>query len=1032
MGKGFVTRTTSRQAYIKFLEQVLQAARKHQADPQVLYSLLQRNLDKLDDGLAKVLHGWARAKVSEMMPIQAQSIAADIAIFIWVIWDFPLGNQASNSEIAITGYKVVTKVFTRNTPEWAGTQNQLGVAYLRRIQGERAENLEAAISCYLAALEVRTREAFPEEWARTQHNLGVAYINRIQGERAENLEAAIRYLSATLEINTREAFPKDWADTQNNLGNACLRRIQGERAENVESAIRYYSDALEVRTREAFPQDWAITQTNLGAAYRNRINGNREQNIEDAIAAYQEALKVHIPDTLPEKWAETQNNLGNAYCDRIRFSQPQNLEKAIDAYKESLKVRLPDRLPEKWAETHNNLGAAYSKLGQIEEAIKCYQKALIEYTREALPEHHVGTLFNLGFIYQIARKFSNAYDAFTTAIDTIESLRVEIVSGDEAKQKLAEEWNQLYRCMVKVCLELGYYDQAIEYVERSKARNLVELLATRDRYPKGDIPQTVLNELNRLRREITAEQRWLEIQQRNRSQQLGDVQTPTRDRTHLNQLQEQLDKLIARDIAPIDPDFRLTQKVEPIRYSDIQALTCENTAILEWYILGDKFLTFIITPQSQTPIVWQSTLEDFQDLINWSSEYLKAYLTDKTQWRENLTSHLQRLAEILHLDEILSQIPQECDRLILIPHRFLHLFPLHALPLPDLGAKHSGRGSRRETTNPDPNGSPFPGTQPKQTSSKLRISLEGEAFALKNFGEKTEVIDANASPLQGLCLLDRFSSGVSYAPSCQLVQQAQNRQRPDFTHLFAIQNPTFDLTFTDLEVQAIQQHFHARDVLVKNEAKKSAIDPQRLSNAHCAHFSCHGYFNFNQPLLSALLLADSHQDAKTLDLTKCLTLDDLFSLDLSQCRLVFLSACETGLTDLTSISDEYIGLPSGFLVAGSPSVVSSLWTVSDLSTALLTIKFYENLQTSCRDSINRVSLALNQAQKWLRNLTCEEFEAVLKCLKPQIDQILTQLPAGKRFVFEDAIEEAQKEIRDRQPYSFANSFYWAAFTATGL
>lgn len=380
----------------------------------------------------------------------------------------------------------------------------------------------------------------------------------------------------------------------------------------------------------------------------------------------------------------------------------------------------------------------------------------------------------------------------------------------------------------------------------------------------------------------------------------------------------------------------------------------------------------------------------------------------------------------MHLDDILSQIPQECDRLILIPHRFLHLFPLHALPLPDVGAKHSGRGSRGETTNPDPNASPFPGTQPKQTSSNLPISVEGEAFAVKNFGEKTEVLDANASPLQGLCLLDRFPGGVGYAPSCQLLQQAQNRQRPDFTHLFAIQNPTFDLTYTDLEVQTIQQHFHPRDVLVKSEAKKSAIDPQRLSNAHCAHFSCHGYFNFNQPLLSALLLADSQQDEKTLDLSKCLTLDDLFSLDLSQCRLVVLSACETGLTDLTSISDEYIGLPSGFLVAGSPSVVSSLWTVSDLSTALLTIKFYENLQTSCRAAINRISLALNQAQKWLRNLTCEEFEELLDKYQSEIEQLFAQIPEDQRPVAEASL----KKIRKRT-HPFANPYYWAAFTATG-
>ena len=74
------------------------------------------------------------------------------------------------------------------------TQNNLGAAYSERIRGERAANLEAAIAAYEAALEVRTRAAFPEQWARTQNNLGNAYADRIRGERAANLEAAAGYL----------------------------------------------------------------------------------------------------------------------------------------------------------------------------------------------------------------------------------------------------------------------------------------------------------------------------------------------------------------------------------------------------------------------------------------------------------------------------------------------------------------------------------------------------------------------------------------------------------------------------------------------------------------------------------------------------------------------------------------------------------------------------------------------------------------------------------------------------------------------
>ena len=110
-------------------------------------------------------------------------------------------------------------------------------------------------------MTVRTREAIPRDWATTLNNLGTAYHVRIQGSRAENIEAAIKAFEAALTVLTREALPQEWAQTQNNLGNAYYDRIQGSRAENLEAAIKAYEAALTVCTREAFPQEWATTRT---------------------------------------------------------------------------------------------------------------------------------------------------------------------------------------------------------------------------------------------------------------------------------------------------------------------------------------------------------------------------------------------------------------------------------------------------------------------------------------------------------------------------------------------------------------------------------------------------------------------------------------------------------------------------------------------------------------------------------------------------------------------------------------------------
>jgi tetratricopeptide (TPR) repeat protein len=415
-------------AYRDFLIEVLQATEESGADSQVVYPLLEANLDKLDDKFAQALRSWATATLAKLEPEQAQGIVEDIGNFSNRIQKFPLGNRASNLEIAITGYEVVATVFTREAypQDWATTQNNLGSAYLDRIRGERAENLEAAIRCYEAALQVHTRQAFPHEWATTQINLGNAYSNRIRGERAENLEAAIRCYEASLQVRTRQAFPQQWAITQINLGNAYLYRIQGNRAENLEAAIHCYEAALQIRTRQTVPQDWAMTENNLGVAYSNRILGERAENLQAAIRCYLAALEVR--------------------------------------------------------------------------------------TRQAFPQDHITTQFNLGLAYQYARQFPNAYTAFAAAIDSVELLGGEIICDDEVKQKLAAEWNVLYQRMVEVCLEMHDYAKAIEYVERSQAGNLVELLPNRDLYPEGDIPADILNQLNRLRQEITPQPQLIDIE----------------------------------------------------------------------------------------------------------------------------------------------------------------------------------------------------------------------------------------------------------------------------------------------------------------------------------------------------------------------------------------------------------------------------------------------------------------------------------------------------------------------------------------
>jgi CHAT domain-containing protein len=72
-----------------------------------------------------------------------------------------------------------------------------------------------------------------------------------------------------------------------------------------------------------------------------------------------------------------------------------------------------------------------------------------------------------------------------------------------------------------------------------------------------------------------------------------------------------------------------------------------------------------------------------------------------------------------------------------------------------------------------------------------------------------------------------------------------------------------------------------------------------------------------------------------------LTSGELFDMQLSA-NLVVLSACDTGRGDLTG--EGVVGLSRSLSVAGVPSVIVSLWEVSDEATKALMEEFYRNLQ----------------------------------------------------------------------------------------
>jgi tetratricopeptide (TPR) repeat protein len=613
--------------------------------------------------------------------------------------------------------------------------------------------------------------------------------------------------------------------------------------------------------------------------------------VERAIRAYEQALTVYTREALPVQWATTQNNLGNAYSERIAGDRSENVERAIRAY----------------------------------------EQALDWFAAGTFPYHLITTGRNLGNAAFGVQSWSKARQGYLHAIQGTEHLRGQALHEDR-RREIQEASIQVYTRMVATSLALGQPAEALAYADRSKARNLVEQMQGQEQERPDSVPAAVWEAFTATR---------AALQNAERPGQGSDAEALLRAAPRIQAARQHHAEALRR-VEEHQPGFSLTQQVSPLPPEALCTLfPGEDTALLYWYLGEDRLYTFVYTGTWPAPRVLEAGLEKLDALQQWMITWLQAYFQGIGGWKWQLLERLQELAGLLDLEEVLALLPGTVQHLTLVPHRWLHWLPLHALPMP------------------------------------------GAATTL----------------------LDRFQT-VQYAPSLQLLIFSRQQQRPNFNRLLAVQNPTMDLLYADPEVATVQDHFSASQVLLHAQASLAAFEhhPHR-ADAHCLHFACHGGFNRLNPLASALQLADG-----------LLSVQDVFGLSLRQCRLVTLSACETGLTELNSLTDEYIGLPSGFLLAGSKAVVSSLWAVDDLSTALLMEAFYSQMQAGLG-----VAKALNQAQRWVRNATLEQVEA-------QLQPHLERMNRTRRNV----VLKSLNDIKEQQvKYPFAHPFHWAAFTALG-
>ncbi len=888
--------------------------------------------------------------------------------------------------------------------------------------GERALLLEPALSNW--TLNIARDSLKGELW----FGLGSEYANRALGVRAENLEKAIAHFESALTVFTREADPQNWASAHNNVGIAYWGRIRGDRADNQEKAIGHFEAALTVFSRDAFPLPWAQLENNLAATYWNRIRGQRAANIEAAIAHFEEALTVFTRESTPLLWASAQNNLGSAYQGRIQGERADNREKAIAHIEAALTVFTREATPREWAQSERNLALAYldriggERAANVEAAIAHLEAARGVFTQEAFPQEWATTERGVGNAYAsrpggdrmgnrrtAIAAYESALTVFTRDASPLDHMRTARSLGREYLE--AGDWakaGEAYASAREAFLLL--FNQGLEESEtRALIADAGPLFAEAafTALERGDAETALL-----LADEGRA--RLLSV-----SLRLQGLELPAEQRGRLDRLRAQIRAARADVEATHGPD---------------------HDAALDNLIDLRQDLLDLVTAAKGTERKRASALERARAAAGAKSVLAVPIITDmggkivvmtETRNGKGLTVvdvpelTTQRLSTLLagegdggpsgwlaaYFINYLDRVEQK------------RRWPEWAAAIDDLGPELWRLFGARLDAALNQRGVK-PGTRlvwlPSGWLGVLPLGLAQD-------------------PASGRRLADDYE--IVYAPNLEALAAANEAITGEAgpATLAVVINPTGDLPGTEKEGALVASHFasKARTVLKRDAATPEAVLAALKGRTHW-HFASHGTFSWTDPRRSALLMAGLQR----------LSVDRLLAADgLGHPRLVVLSACETGLTEITANPDEFIGLPGTFLALGAAGVIGTLWPVNDAATALLIAKFYE----LHREAGLAPPAALSKAQAWLRQSTRDELDAYAQAAAGQgrlegrhLAEIGEELGAEglaqtrSKALAEWATRDGRAsgashsaELSDPD-HPYAHPYYWAGFIYTGL
>jgi CHAT domain-containing protein/Tfp pilus assembly protein PilF len=696
-----------------------------------------------------------------------------------------------------------------------------------------------------------------------------------------------------------------------------------------EQAQSYYNQALSLIEDSENKADSAI----VGLVYNHLgLVLARQDGFEQAQSYYNQALNAW--ETLPVNYLPRKQGIVAALNNRgFAAAELEQFESAFTDYQQALVLteEIGDR--SKQASALNNIGFLFLKQNNLKQAESYCSEALkirqdiLDKVKEPL------SLYCLALIQQQQGNLPEAIQTIESAIQQIEDIRVSVKSQDLRASFFATQ-QDYYRLYINLLMQLhqqqpqkGYDAQALQASERAKARSLLEILSNTGGDITTGIQPDLLQEKQQLQQQLiaTEERRVKILSQEHTEAQKQEIET------EINTLLQRYRQLQAK-IQLDHPEYANLTQPQPLTLAEIQQQVLdENTVLLEYALGEQQSYVWVVTSESiETHII-----PDEKTIQQAVTDFRSAFLLPHKRVRRKLTEDTaNQLSQM-----ILPNLEQYKDkRLLIVAEGALQYIPFAALPV-------SGDLIMNDST--------VPLIVKHEIVTAPSASVINIIRQQKNRNPAPKTLAIVADPVFGYD--DERLQGDTLNSIPTLTPELEKSARESgvlFSRLPFTQQEADQILALLPDAQTTKQFGFS--------ARREAITNSTLNQYRILHFATHGLLNSKTPELSGLVLSLIDESGQPLN--GFLRLYEIFNLELSS-DLSVLSACETGLGQQIK-GEGLVGLTRGFMYAGVPRVVVSLWSVDDQATAELMVKFYRRMLNPNSSLSPSQALRLAQIEMW--------------------------------------------------------------------